>query len=136
MIEVRVHIAVEDDNVSVRHLWCCGTLLRGRLMRFMRFSVCVNHGSTLELRTTLTEVARGAKAAAEAGRSCGGIGMFCGTTERRYLSSDFFQQEIRGAAAFGGERGPSEGNKSMNERTKRIVEGEWRSQKMGIKVAP
>jgi hypothetical protein len=73
MIEVRVHIAVEDDNVSVRHLWCCGTLLRGRLMRFMRFSVCVNHGSTLELRTTLTEVARGAKAAAEAGRSCGGI---------------------------------------------------------------
>jgi hypothetical protein len=73
MIEVSVHMAVEDDNVSVRHLWCCGTLLRGRLMRFMRFSVCVNHGSTLELRTTLTEVARGAKAAAEAGRSCGGI---------------------------------------------------------------
>jgi hypothetical protein len=73
MIEVSVHIAVEDDNVSVKHLWCCGTLLRGRLMRFMRFSVCVNHGSTLELRTTLTEVARGAKAAAEAGRSCGGI---------------------------------------------------------------
>lgn len=38
-------------------------------MRFMRFSVCVNHGSTFELRTTLTDVARGAKAAAEAGRS-------------------------------------------------------------------
>jgi hypothetical protein len=97
MIEVSVHIAVEDDNVSVRHLWCCGTLLRGRLMRFMRFSVCVNHGSTFELRTTLTEVARGAKAAAEAGKSCGGIEeVFCGTTERRYLSSDFFQQNNRG----------------------------------------
>jgi hypothetical protein len=40
------------------------------------------------------------------------------------------------AAGFGGERGPSEGNKSTNERAKRIVEGEWRSQKMGIKVAP
>jgi hypothetical protein len=73
MMDVRVQIAVEDDKVSVRHLWCCGTLLRGRLMRFMRFSVCVNHGSTLELRTTLTELARGAKAAAEAGRSWGGI---------------------------------------------------------------
>jgi hypothetical protein len=60
--------------------------------------------------------------------------MFCGTTERRYLSSDFFQQEIRGAAAFGGERGPSEGNKSTNERTKRIVEGEWRSQKRELKL--
>lgn len=38
-------------------------------MRFMRFSVCVNHGSTFELSTTLTDVARGAKAAAEAGKS-------------------------------------------------------------------
>jgi len=42
-------------------------------MRFMRFSVCVNHGSTLELKTTLTEDALGAKAAAEAGSNCGGI---------------------------------------------------------------
>jgi hypothetical protein len=41
----------------------------------MRFKVCVNHGSTFELRTTLTEDARGAKAAAEAGSNCGGIGM-------------------------------------------------------------
>jgi len=40
----------------------------------MRFSVCVNHGSTLELNTTFTDVALGAKAAAEAGRSWGGIG--------------------------------------------------------------
>ena len=62
-------MAVEDDSVSVRHLWCWGTLLRGRLTRFMRFSVCVNHGSTLELKTTLTEDALGAKAAAEAGSS-------------------------------------------------------------------
>ena len=69
MMEVSVHIAVEDDNVSVKHLWCCGTLLSGRLIRLMRFSVCVNHGSTFELKTTLTEVALGAKAAAEAGRS-------------------------------------------------------------------
>jgi hypothetical protein len=33
----------------------------------MRFSVCVSHGSTFELKTTLTEDALGAKAAAEAG---------------------------------------------------------------------
>jgi len=38
-------------------------------MRFMRFSVCVSHGSTFELRTTLTVFALGAKAAAEAGSS-------------------------------------------------------------------
>lgn len=38
-------------------------------MRFIRLSVCVNHGSTFELRTTLTEDALGAKAAAEAGSS-------------------------------------------------------------------
>lgn len=69
MRDVRVHIAVADDNVSVKHLWCCGTLLRGRLMRLMRFSVCVNHGSTFELKTTLTEEALGANAAAEAGNS-------------------------------------------------------------------
>jgi hypothetical protein len=42
-------------------------------MRLMRFSVCVNQGSTFELKTTLTEDALGAKAAAEAGSSCGGI---------------------------------------------------------------
>jgi len=38
-------------------------------MRFMRFNVCVNHGSTFELRTTLTEDALGANAAADAGSS-------------------------------------------------------------------
>jgi hypothetical protein len=75
MIDVRVQMALGDDSVSVKHLWCWGTLLSGRLMRFMRFKVCVNHGSTFELRTTLTEDARGAKAAAEAGSNCGGIGM-------------------------------------------------------------
>lgn len=48
-------------------------LLRGRLTRLTRLSVCVSHGSTLELRTTLTDEARGAKAAAEAGRSWTGI---------------------------------------------------------------
>lgn len=62
-------MAVEEDKVSVKHLWCCGTLLRGRLMRFIRFSVCVNHGSTFELKTTLTVFALGAKAAAEAGNN-------------------------------------------------------------------
>lgn len=42
-------------------------------MRFMRLRVCVNHGSTFELKTTLTVFALGAKAAAEAGNNCGGI---------------------------------------------------------------
>jgi hypothetical protein len=102
----------------------------------MRFSVCVNHGSTLELRTTLTEVARGAKAAAEAGRSCGGIGNVLWDNRKKISIERLFPARDSRAAAFGGERGPSEGNKSTNERAKRIVEGEWRSQKMGIKVAP
>lgn len=48
-------------------------LLRGRLTRLTRFSVCVSHGSTLEPRTTLTDEALGAKAAAEAGKSWTGI---------------------------------------------------------------
>jgi hypothetical protein len=42
-------------------------------MRFIRLRVCVNHGSTFELKTTLTEDALGANAAAEAGSNCGGI---------------------------------------------------------------
>ena len=60
-------MAVEEDSVSVKHLWCWGTLFRGRFIRFIRFKVCVNHGSTFELNTTLTDEALGAKAAAEAG---------------------------------------------------------------------
>src|SRR5438876_11947766 len=71
--DVRVHIAFGDDRVSVKHLWCCGTLLRGLLILLIRFKVCVSHGSTLEARTTLTDEALGAKAAAEAGSSCGGM---------------------------------------------------------------
>src|SRR3569833_750396 len=71
--DVRVQMALGEESVSVRHLWCCGTLLRGLLIRLMRFSVCVSHGSTLEPSTSLTEDARGAKAAADAGSSCGGI---------------------------------------------------------------
>lgn len=66
-------MAFGDDNVSVKHRWCWATLLRGRFTRFTRLRVAVNHGSTLELRTTLTEEARGAKAAADAGNSCGGM---------------------------------------------------------------
>jgi len=45
----------------------------------MRFNVWVNHGSTLDPNTTLTEAALGAKAAAEAGNSCGGILSLDGT---------------------------------------------------------
>jgi hypothetical protein len=69
MMEHSDHMALVPDRVSVRHRVCCWTLLSGRLTRFMRFNVCVNHGSALELRTMLT-VPRGAKAAAEAGSSC------------------------------------------------------------------
>jgi hypothetical protein len=104
MIDVSVHIAVEDDNVSVKHLWCCGTLLRGRLMRFMRFSVCVNHGSTLELRTTLTEVARGAKAEAYDGNSWGGIAVEVWECRRGGVCRTTSCSKRVEAAAFGGER--------------------------------
>src|SRR5690349_15022443 len=71
--DARVQMAFGDDRVSVRHRWCCGTLLSGRLTLLMRLRVCVTHGSILEPSTTFTEEARGAKAAAEAGNSCGGI---------------------------------------------------------------
>jgi len=80
MREVRVQMAVGDDNVSVKQRWCWATLLRGRFTRFTRFSVAVNHGSTLELKTTLTEDARGANAAADAGNNCGGMDRFLGWT--------------------------------------------------------
>jgi hypothetical protein len=74
MMEVSVQMAFVDDRISVRHLVCCCTLLSGRLTLLMRFSVCVNHDSTFdEPRTTLTEDALGANAAAEAGNSCGGM---------------------------------------------------------------
>jgi hypothetical protein len=66
------HMALEPDRVSVRHRVCCCTLLSGRFTRLTLLSVCVNHGSTLELRTTLT-VDLGAKAAAEAGSNEMGI---------------------------------------------------------------
>src|SRR5690349_24416893 len=66
MMEQSDQIALEPERVSVRQRVCCWTLLRGRLTWLTRLSVCVNQGSTLELRTTLT-VERGAKAAADAG---------------------------------------------------------------------
>lgn len=75
-MEVNVQMAFGEERVSVKHRWCCGTLLRGRLTLLMRLSVCVNHGSTLEPRTTLTEEARGAKAAADAGNNCGGMAKY------------------------------------------------------------
>lgn len=73
--EHRVHIADDDDRVSVKHLKCCGTLFSGLLIRFILFSVAVNHGSTLVFNT-MFGVARGAKAAAEAGKST--VGMITG----------------------------------------------------------
>jgi hypothetical protein len=73
MMEVKVQMAFDDDKVSVRHRWCWGTLLSGRFTLLMRLSVCVSHGSTFEPRTTLTDDALGAKAAAEAGNSWTGI---------------------------------------------------------------
>lgn len=60
------------ESVSVRHRKCCGTLFNGRFIRFILFKVAVNHGSTLVFRT-IFGVARGAKAAAEAGKSIVGI---------------------------------------------------------------
>lgn len=68
------HMADGDERVSVKHRKCCGTLFSGRFTRFILFKVAVNHGSTLVFRTTFG-AARGAKAAAEAGRSIGGIGV-------------------------------------------------------------
>jgi hypothetical protein len=50
------------------------TLLRGRFTRLILFNVAVSHCSGRpEPRTTLTEEALGANAAADAGSSCGGI---------------------------------------------------------------
>jgi hypothetical protein len=72
IIEQSVHMAFGEDNVSVRQRVCCGTLLRGRFIRFILLSVAVNQGSTLELNTML-HVDLWAKAAAEAGNSIVGI---------------------------------------------------------------
>ena len=59
-------MALGPDSVSVRQRVCCWTLFKGRLTRLTLLSVCVNHGSALEAKTTFT-LERGAKAAAEAG---------------------------------------------------------------------
>ena len=68
-------------------------------MRLMRFSVCVNQGSTFELNTTLTDDALGAKAAAEAGRSCGGIEevllWYDNRVSRGYMRQGFFSRGRR-----------------------------------------
>jgi hypothetical protein len=70
----------------------------------MRFSVCVNHGSTLELRTTLTEVARGANAAAEAGSSCGGIEeLLWGYSNEVSIERLIAAKESRSGGVWGGE---------------------------------
>ena len=87
MIEHSDQIALGDDRVSVRHLVCCGTLFKGRLILLILLRVAVNHGSTFELRTTL-HVERVAKAAAEAGNSIagimgGGIGLLMDSFDRQ-----------------------------------------------------
>ena len=68
----KVQIADGDDSVSVRHRKCCGTLFSGRLTLLILLRVAVSQGSTLLLRT-MFGVPRGAKAAAEAGRSVMGM---------------------------------------------------------------
>ena len=65
-------MAEGDDRVSVKHRKCWETLFKGLFTRFILFSVAVNQGSTLELRTTLG-VPRGAKAAADAGSKVMGM---------------------------------------------------------------
>lgn len=65
-------MAEGDERVSVKHRKCCGTLFNGRFIRFILFNVCVNHGSTLVLRT-MFGADRVLKAAAEEGSSSGGI---------------------------------------------------------------
>jgi hypothetical protein len=72
MSEHKVQIADGADRISVKHRKCWGTLFNGLLTRFIRFSVAVNQGSTLEF-STIFGVARGAKAAADAGKSVMGI---------------------------------------------------------------
>lgn len=74
MIEHKVQMADEPERISVKHRKCWGTLFNGRFTRFTRFNVAVNHGSTLEF-STIFGVARGAKAAAEAGKRVIGIVM-------------------------------------------------------------
>lgn len=74
-------MAAGEARVSVKHRKCCGTLFNGLFTRFTLFSVAVNHGSTLVLRTTFG-AARGAKAAADAGRSCMGMVGRCGRQYR------------------------------------------------------
>jgi hypothetical protein len=72
MIDDNSQIAEDAPKVSVRNRSCWGTLLRGRLTRLMRLSVCVSHVSTRG-PSTIVGFDRGAKAAADAGSSCKGI---------------------------------------------------------------
>jgi hypothetical protein len=76
IIEQSVQIAFGEESVSVRHLVCCDTLLRGRLTRLTRFRVAVSHGSIREFNTTFGED-RGAKAAADDGSKTTGIMVQC-----------------------------------------------------------
>lgn len=82
-------MAFSLDRISVRQRVCCMTLLRGRFTRFTLLSVWVNHCSGRpDPSTTLTEDALGAKAAAEAGSSCGGIVSRCVVGDGRRRGSE------------------------------------------------
>ena len=65
-------MAEGEERVSVKHRECWETLFKGLFTRFILFSVAVNQGSALELRTTFG-VPRGAKAAADAGSKVMGM---------------------------------------------------------------
>ncbi len=59
-----------------------------------------------------------------------------GGQQKGIYRMSLLQQKILGRRRLAGGRGASEGSKGKNERTKRILEGGWRSQERGIKVAP
>lgn len=80
-------MAEGDDRVSVRHRKCCGTLFNGRFIRLILFSVWVNQGSTLVLKT-MFGADRVLKAAAEEGSSSGGIVRAFGSSESRIEKLD------------------------------------------------
>lgn len=92
MIEHKVQMADGPERISVKHRKCWGTLFSGRFTRLTLFSVAVNHGSTLEF-STIFGAARGAKAAAEAGKRLIGIVMSFGEEDQE-LKSVYIKESI------------------------------------------
>jgi hypothetical protein len=96
--------------------------LRGRFTRFVRFRVAVNQGSTFELKTTLTDEALGAKAAADAGNSCGGIGRNSRGERREWSEGDGARETRRrgpGRTCTRQERRGNTNEKVKNKREER-----------------